>query len=209
MNDDTKHGGNMKTKLFYSLLITAALVPTAAHAQSATAAATSDAQTQVRTPKARIDAAMQAAARADIPVSLLQNKVAEGTAKNVPQERVAAAVEARLHTLIRASRALQRADVEAASQSELAVSADALEAGVSEGALIKISRSAPAERRAVAVATLSGLVQLGHASERALARVSAVLGSNAALANLQAEVASQLQLGGAANANAGGIIRIN
>jgi hypothetical protein len=112
-----------------------------------------------------------------------------------------------LQTLVRASTALERANVEAVSQSDLSVSADALEAGVTEDALIKISRSAPNERRAVAIATLSGLVQLGHASETALTRVSAVLRSNSALANLQAEVASQI---GAANANAnvGGVIRI-
>ena|SRR5688572_2550500 len=193
-----------------SLLFLSAILPAIAQAQTA-AEANSQAQAQVRTPKARIEAALQAAARAEIPTALLERKVAEGEAKRVPQERVAAAVEARLQGLMRASKVLERAGVEVASESVLAVSADALEAGVSENALVKVSRGAPEERRAVAVATLTGLVQLGHASEVAFARVSAALGSNAALANLQADVASQLQANGGrgtANVNTGGLIRI-
>ena len=199
----------MKNKLVYSMIVAAVLLPASVSAQTASATAQAQSEAQIRTPKARIDAAMNAAARAKIPAALLQSKVAEGQAKGVPQDRIAAAVEARLQALVRASETLKRADIESAHQSELAVSADALEAGVSESALIKVTRSAPAERRTVAVATLSGLVQLGHASEQALARVTAVLGSNAALANLQAEVASQLQLGGGSKLNGNGVIRIN
>ena len=173
----------MNSRLIYSTLFALALLPATLSAQSSSSS------------EARIQAAMNAAARARIPAVLLQSKVDEGEAKNVPQERIAAAVEARLQALVRASEAMKRADIETTSHSELAVTADAIEAGVSESALVKISRNTPPERRAVAVATLSGLVQLGHASEQALARVSAVAGSNAALANLQAQVASQLQLG--------------
>lgn len=207
----------MNRKMFYSTIVAIALMPAALQAQSTSASANASAhsETQVRTPKARIDATMSAAARARIPASLLESKVEEGEAKNVPQERIAAAVEARFQALLKASETMKRANVEATSATDLAVTADAIEAGVSQNALIKISRSAPAERRAVAVATLSGLVQLGHASETALARVTAAVGSNAALANLQAQVASQLQLnGGAGNGavngalNAGGIVRI-
>lgn len=200
----------MKSKLFYSLIATFALIPTAAQGQSAAAQTTAQAQgeAQVRTPTARIDAAMQSAARADIPVSLLQSKVAEGEAKQIPQGHIAAAVEARLQALVSASETMKRADVEAASNSELAVTADAIEAGVSQNALIKVARSAPPERRAVALATLSGLVQLGHASEQAVARVTTVLGSNASLANLHAEVAAQLQAGGAVNSTLNGVVRI-
>ena len=199
----------MNSKLIYVIATMAIAAPATANAQSAATQATSHTQVQAKSPKARIDAAMQAAAKADVPVSLLESKVAEGRAKNVPQERVATAVEARLEALVRASETMKKAKVESASASELAVTADALEAGVSQSALIKVSRSAPAERRAVAVATLSGLVQLGHASEQALARVSAVVRSNAGLANLHAEVASQLR-GGAleAGTNAAGIVRI-
>src|ERR671923_268600 len=200
----------MKSKLFYSLIATFALIPAAAQGQSAAAHTTAQAQgeAQVRTPSARIDAAMQTAASANIPVSLLESKVAEGEAKHIPQERIAAAVEARLQALVRASETMKRADVEAASNGELAATADAIEAGVSQNALIKVTRTAPPERRAVALATLSGLVQLGYASEQALARVSTVLGSNASLANLHAEVASQLQAGGAVSATLNGVVRI-
>jgi len=199
----------MKFRKIYSLLFLSAFVPAIAQAQTATADATS--QTQARTPQTRIDAAMQSSVKAGIPTALLQSKVEEGKAKGVSQERIAAAVEARLQGLMRASAALERAGVDVASQSVLAVSADALEAGVTESALVKVSRGAPEERRAVAVATLTGLVQLGHASEVALARVAAAMSSNAALANLQADVASQLQANGGranGNVNAGGLIRI-
>jgi hypothetical protein len=62
--------------------------------------------------------------------------------------------------------------------------------------VVQISREAPAERRAVAVAVLADLVRLGQSSEQALARVSGAVLSSAALASLHAEVASQLRLGG-------------
>ena len=163
--------------------------------------------------QARVDAALSTAMEAGIPVELLQSKIAEGRAKGVSEARIAAAVEARLKGLQRAAEVMQRTEVEHTSSADLAVAADALEAGVSENALVKLSNSAPAERRAVAIATLTGLVQLGHASERALERVSAVVRSNAELARLNADVASQLQAGlGRAgvrgNANAGANIRI-
>ncbi len=162
--------------------------------------------------QARIEAALNTATDAGIPVELLQSKVSEGRAKGVSEARIAAAVEARLKGLQRAAEVMQQTQVRKTTAADLAVTADALEAGVSENAVIKLSNSAPAERRAVAIATLTGLVQLGHASDRALARVSAVVRSNAELARLNADVASQLQAGvgkaGArGNANAGGRIR--
>jgi hypothetical protein len=187
----------MKSKL----ILTAAflmLVPMALQAQE------SDAD-------ARIDAALETALSAGIPVDLLQSKIAEGRAKGVAEARIAAAVEARLQGLQRAADALRRSQVEATSTADLSVAADALEAGVSENTLIKVSRSAPAERRAVAIATLTGLVQLGHASEQALARVSAVVRSNAELARLNADVAAQLQRRGrlGTDATVRGGIRVN
>lgn len=197
----------MKSRLFISMVSAALLAPVAVKAQSAAASAT--AQAQAKTPKARIDAAMQAAARANVPASLLESKVAEGEAKRVPQERIAAAVEARLQALVRAAETMDRADVEANSAAELAVAADALQAGVSENALIKVSRNASPERRVVAVAVLADLVRLGQDSEPALTRVTAALSSSAALANLHAEVASQLRLGGLSSTlDAAGIVRI-
>lgn len=195
----------MKTRFVFAVLPMLAFAP-ALRAQSSDTQSASGAQ-------ARIDAALETAVDAGIPVELLQSRIAEGRAKGVAEARIAAAVEARLKGLQRASAAMERSRVEKAGAADLAVAADALEAGVSENALIRLSNSAPAERRAVAIATLTGLVQLGHASEQALARVSAVVRSNAELARLNADVASQLQAGGrgpgaAAGINAGANIRI-
>jgi hypothetical protein len=196
----------MKSTLFY---LTAALVLTPVAVEAQAAAASSSAQAQAKTPQARIDAAMQAAARANVPTSLLASKVAEGEAKRVPAERIAAAVEMRLQSLVRASQTLERANLDATSEGELAVAADALQAGVSENALIKVSKNASGERRVVAVAVLADLVRLGSASETAVSRVNAALTSSAALANLQAEVASQLRLGGLSSTlDAAGIVKI-
>ncbi|HEX6558480.1 MAG TPA: hypothetical protein VF021_03440 [Longimicrobiales bacterium] len=166
-------------------------------------------QAQAQSPQTRIDAAFQAAAQARIPVSLLRSKVAEGQAKHVPAQRVATAVEARLQALMTAQQAMKRAHIESSSESELAVTADALQAGVGESALVKVYRSAPAERRVVAVAVLADLVRLGEASSTAVARVSSAAESGVALANLQAQVASQLRLGGLSSTlDATGIVRV-
>jgi hypothetical protein len=153
---------------------------------------------------------MQAAAKAEVPASLLESKVREGEAKRVPQERIAMAVEARLEALVKASNIMKRANVEARSDSEFAVAADALQAGVSEKALIQTYKGASADTRVVAVAVLTDLVRLGNNSETAFARVNSTFGSTVALANLQAEVASKLRLGGLnSTLDATGIVRIN
>lgn len=166
-------------------------------------------QAQGGTPDARIDAAMDAAARASIPVSLLKSKVAEGEAKRVPRERIAGAVETRLAGLIRAAGTLRAAEITAQSAGELGLMGDALEAGVSEAVAIRVSRSAPEERRIVAIAVLADLVRLGHGSEPAFLRVNSSLGTNTALANLQAEVAAQLRLSGLnSTLDASGILRL-
>jgi hypothetical protein len=176
---------------------------------TSTAQAQSQGQAQSRTPQARIDAALSAAAEAKIPAELIRSKVAEGEAKRVPPERIATAVEARVKSLVRASETMKRADIEVQNSGELAVAADALDAGVSESALVTISRETPPDRRTVAMAVLADLVLLGNASDRALTRVSAAVRSNAALANLHAEVASQLRAGGMKSTlEATGIIRI-
>jgi hypothetical protein len=178
-------------------------------AQEPDAQGQAQSQSQARTPQARIDAAVSAATEAKIPVELIRSKVAEGEAKRVPMERIAAAVEARLSGLVRASEAMTRADVTVQNAGELGVAADALDAGVSESALVSVTRETPPERRTVAIAVLADLVLLGHASDRALTRVSAAVRSNAALANLHAEVASQLRAGGMKSTlEAAGIIRV-
>ncbi|HSM60931.1 MAG TPA: hypothetical protein VK849_09050, partial [Longimicrobiales bacterium] len=147
-------------------------------------------QTQEQTADVRVQAVMDAAAKADIPLELLQSKIDEGKAKGVSMERIAMALEARLNGLLRAQEVLADGNVEVASAGDLAVTADALEAGVSEAALLQIQSSAAGERRMVATAVLSALVQLGHVSEEALTRVQAALERGPdALAHLRAETA--------------------
>ena len=212
----------MKSIRTNSLLMAALVMllsPSTLFAQDGSAQGQSQAQAQAQgqgsgtaqatTPQARIDAAMTAAAEAKIPLSLVKSKVAEGEAKRVPPERIATAVEARVKSLVRASETMQRADIEVRNEGELLVSADALDAGVSESALIRISHDAPPERRTVAIAVLADLVRLGAASENALARVSGAVSSSSALANLHAEVTTQLQRGGLKSTlDAAGIIRV-
>jgi hypothetical protein len=201
-----------------TLAIAITLLPGALAAQEASQARSqgkaqarteTTAQAQARTPRARIDAAVQAAAEAQIPTALLRSKIAEGEAKRVGEERIATAVEARFRALLRASSALSRAEIEQRSAADLAVAADALEAGVSEGALVRVARSAPEERRVVAMAVVADLVRLGQSSEAAVARVTSAAGTSAGLANLNAQVASQLRVGGLTSTlDAAGVVRL-
>jgi hypothetical protein len=139
-----------------------------------------------QSPEQRIDAATAHARAAGIPVSLLEGKIAEGKAKGVSMDRIAAAIEKRESALEHASEALRgRPNVGAA---DLAVGADAVEAGVSDAVLRAVADNAPRERRVVAIAVLTELVQLGHAPEAALERVRDALKRGPdALANLPAE----------------------
>lgn len=144
--------------------------------------------------QARITASLDVAAEAGIPLELLESKINEGQAKGVPMARIAAAVEARRAGLERAHEALAAGNVDAVTAGELSVAADALEAGVSESALVTMHTSAPSERRLVAVAVLSALVELGNASDVALTRVQAALSNgSAALADLRARTALELR----------------
>jgi hypothetical protein len=170
-----------------TLCLAAALIsaPAALLAQDSTASAGS-----AGGPDARIDAALQSAVHAGIPVSLLERKVAEGQAKGVPMARIAAAVEHRLDALTQAHDALLKAGLQSTTEGELSVAADAVQAGVSQSALVAISQRAPGDSRAVAIAVLTDLVGLGHASEQALVRVEGALERGPeALANLSAEAA--------------------
>jgi hypothetical protein len=131
------------------------------------------------TPEQRIVAARQRASTAGIPVALLDGKVAEGRAKGVPMDRIAAAVERRLASLQRARDAMGAgARPPALTPGDLNVGADALDAGVEPAALGRLAREAGADRRTVAIAVLTQLVQEGLASEQALARVTAALARN-------------------------------
>ena len=143
---------------------------------------------------ARINAALESAVHAGIPVSLLERKVAEGKAKGVPMARIAAAVEHRLDALTQAHDALLKAGLRSTTEGELSVAADAVQAGVSQSALVAISQRAPEDSRAVAIAVLTDLVALGHASDQALVRVEGALEHGPeALANLSAESAGRAQ----------------
>ena len=147
---------------------------------------------QQTAPAARIDAAFGAASRAQIPVTLLESKVQEGRAKGVPEARIAAAVEARLDALVRAQTALSRANARGIGAADLSVAADALQAGVAEAAMVDVMTRVPAERRTVAAAVLTQLVELGLASDVAAARVhEAIARGGEALVNLPSQASER------------------
>lgn len=132
------------------------------------------AQSAAPSAQKRIDEAVARAAAVHVPTSLLHDKVAEGRAKGVPLERIAAAVEQRAALLIRAQEVMGGAG-RSVRAPDLSVGADALNAGVSATALRAVSEAAPEQNRALAIAVLSQLVAQGHASDEALARVRAAL----------------------------------
>lgn len=176
----------MRTKTL-CLAATLLFAPAALLAQDSTAAAG-----PASGANARIDAALEAAVEAGIPVSLLERKIAEGKAKGVPMERIAVAVEHRLDGLAQAHDALVKAGLKSTTEGELSVAADAVQAGVSQSALVSISQHAPNESRAVAIAVLTNLVAIGQASDQALASVEVALTKGPeALANLSAESAGR------------------
>lgn len=195
-----------------------AAVPLAAQSGSGTSQpsqATPDTTPQSGSAQARIDAAMQAAVKANVPTSLLQSKISEGQAKQVAADRIAAAVEARLNTLLRASTVMGQAGIQNRSAAELLIAGDALQSGVKDSAVVQVYRNASPGRRVVAMAVLADLVRLGVSSEAAFNQVNATLSSSSALASLQAEVSSQLRLGGltstldaAGGIGVGGTLRI-
>jgi len=121
----------------------------------------------------RIDAAFARARSQGVPVGLLESKMAEGKAKGVALDRIAVAIERREASLERAAQAMK--GHEALTDADLSVGADAVEAGVSNTVLKAVTDSAPRERRAVAIAALTELVQRGTAADAALARVREAL----------------------------------
>lgn len=179
----------------------------------ATALVLSPAALSAQDTNARVDAALESALEAGIPVSLLEQKIAEGKAKGVPMERIAAAVEKRLDALTHAQEALSKAGVESATEGELSVAADAVQGGVSQAALAAISQSSSGDNRVVAIAVLTDLVAMGHVPEEALTRVQGALARGPeALANLPAEAGGHaapqggIGAGAGANAAAGGAV---
>jgi microcompartment protein CcmK/EutM len=176
-----------RTKIQWTAaLVVLALLPAAVIAQS---------------PQQRLDAAVTRAQETGIPVSLLQSKIAEGRAKNIPMDRIASAVENRLRNLERAKTAMNRGagDVDGA---QLSVGADAIGAGVSEAVLTQIATSAGHEQRAVAVAALTQLVLHGTAPDAALLQVKDALAHGPqALANLAAQAGAAGRPSGVGNSS--------
>jgi hypothetical protein len=127
------------------------------------------------TPEARIRAAMDQVRAQGMPVELLESKLAEGLAKNVPMDRIAVAIQVRARAMERANAALQRVQDRPPPAAELAVGADAIEVGVGEAVLEALARRAGPERRTVAIAALAYLVSEGHVPAVALARVQEAL----------------------------------
>ena len=130
------------------------------------------AHAQVQPPQDRINTALARARQVGIPVALLESKIAEGRAKGVSLDRIAAAIERRQATLERASQAMRG---QADAVDSLAVGADAIESGVSEAVLKAVADNAPRDRRNVAIAALTELVHQGQAPEAALERVREAL----------------------------------
>lgn len=163
------------------------------------------ADAQVQPPQDRINTALSRARQVGIPVALLESKMAEGKAKGIPLERIAAAIERREGVLERAGQALRGDPGDAAS---LSVGADAIESGVSEAVLKAVADSAPRDRRTVAIAALTQLVQQGDVPEAALAKVrNALKRGPDALTNLPSDAANGRGRGssnGQGSGNSGG-----
>src|SRR5690349_5574911 len=141
---------------------------------------------QAPPPQDRINSALTRARQVGIPVSLLEGKIAEGKAKGVSLDRIAAAIERREDTLEHANQLMK--GLPGTGDAELSIAADAIESGVSDSVLKTLSESAQRDRRAVAIAALTQLVQLGHGSDAALAQVQDALKRGPeALLNLPAE----------------------
>jgi hypothetical protein len=143
------------------------------------------AHAQVQPPQDRINTALARARQVGIPVALLESKIAEGRAKGVSLERIAAAIERRQATLERASQAMRG---QADAVDSLSVGADAIESGVSEAVLRAVADDAPRGRRNVAIAALTELVHQGQAPQAALEQVRDALRRGPdALTNLPAD----------------------
>ncbi len=138
----------------------------------------------------RIEAAKARAAQAGIPAELLQQRITEGRAKGVSEERIAAAVERRAAGLARAQEALARRDSRPTG-AELSAGADAIEAGVDGQAIRAVAAAARAEQRPVALAVLGELVKQGVPVQDALDRVTAAMAQRGdALARLPEQAAA-------------------
>jgi hypothetical protein len=143
-----------------------------------------------QTPEQRIESAKARAAAGGIPVTLLETRVADGRAKGVPLDRIAAAMERRVVVLERSQAALSHGGMRPTEQ-ELDVTADAMDLGVSAAVLQRLSETAGSERRGAAIAALTQLVAMDHVPAEALERVTKALARGGdALSKLPEEAAA-------------------
>lgn len=153
---------------------------------------------EAQSPEQRIETARARASSVGIPVELLDGKVAEGRAKGIPLERIAAAIEGRTAALERAISAMS-IDPPDLSNADLVAGADAVAAGVSDAILRTIAERAPRERRAVAITALTALVSRQVTPNEALARVTEALSRGPEfLASLPGQPAVRANVPGAA-----------
>ena len=123
-----------------------------------------------QTPAQRIEAVRARMAQLRVPVELIDTKVAEGRAKAVPMDRIAAAVERRGAGLATAQAALARPG-RPAERAELSAGADAVDAGIDAGSIRAAVQAAPAGHGAIALAVLTQLHLQGMPVDRALEMV--------------------------------------
>lgn len=123
-----------------------------------------------QTPTQRIETVRARMAQLRIPVELIDSKVAEGRAKGVAMDRIAAAVERRGAGLATAQTALARPG-RPADRAELAAGADAVDAGIDAGSIRAAAQAAPAGHGAIALAVLTQLHLQGVPVGRALEMV--------------------------------------
>jgi hypothetical protein len=128
-----------------------------------------------QTPEQRIEATTRRLTELNLPTSPIELRVAEGRAKGVPLDRIAAAVERRAEALVSAA-AVLRASTSNPSVPELAAGADAIEGGIPTSALQQVIQGARAEDRPVALSVLTYLHrERGLPVDQALARVTEAL----------------------------------
>jgi hypothetical protein len=140
---------------------------------------------------ARIEAARRSTSAAGIPVALLDSRIAEGRAKGIPLDRIAAVVEQRAAALARANRAM--AGGRRLTAADLSAGADAMDAGIDATSLRSVAASARDQDRPVAIAILTYLHrERGLPVDQALARVTqALTRGSEALRTLPAEAATE------------------
>jgi hypothetical protein len=125
-------------------------------------------------PETRVQTALDQAAASGIPTALLEARVAEGRAKGIPMDRIAAAVERRAASLARANEVLS--GTRGLSEADLAAGADAIEAGIESAAIRSVIQQARSEDRPVAIAVLTFLHgEQGLPVDQALAKVTEAL----------------------------------